>query len=146
MNFEAYAPDPMLHITNKVSIPLGEVELQAVRAQGPGGQHVNKSATAIHLRFDVRASSLPEAYKERLLALNDARITADGVVVIKAQRRRSQEKNRKDALHRLRELVRSVSSPPKKRKPTKPSKRAKQKRLDDKKRRGQIKALRRRID
>ena len=104
----------MLQITKTVNIPLAEVEITAIRSPGPGGQNVNKVATAIHLRFDIRASSLPDLFKERLLVLADHRITKDGVVVIKAARARSQEKNREDALRRLQELLKSVSSTPKK--------------------------------
>ncbi|MBD2107476.1 alternative ribosome rescue aminoacyl-tRNA hydrolase ArfB [Nodosilinea sp. FACHB-13] len=132
----------MLQITNRTAIPLSEIELSAVRSQGAGGQNVNKVATAIHLRFDINASSLSPLYKERLLNLNDSRITKEGIVIIKAQQHRTQEQNREDALDRLKGLVQSVTVTPKKRKPTKPSKTAKRKRLDSKAKRGQIKSLR----
>ncbi|HEY9654941.1 MAG TPA: alternative ribosome rescue aminoacyl-tRNA hydrolase ArfB, partial [Crinalium sp.] len=110
--------------------------------QGAGGQNVNKVATAIHLRFDVGASSLPDRYKERLLQLTDQRLTKDGVIVIKAQEHRSQEQNREEALRRLQELVKSVAIVPKRRKPSKPTRSSQRKRLDSKSKRGQIKAAR----
>ncbi|MEM7131557.1 MAG: alternative ribosome rescue aminoacyl-tRNA hydrolase ArfB [Chloroflexota bacterium] len=135
----------MLQISSRVSIPFNEIELDAVRAQGAGGQNVNKVASAIHLRFDIQASSLPELYKERLLKLTDHRITKEGVVIIKAQSNRTQEKNREEALSRLQQLIKSVMQTPKKRKPTKPSQSAKQRRLEQKKKRGQVKALRGKI-
>ena len=127
-------------------IPSGEIEISAIRAQGSGGQNVNNVSSAVHLRFDIRASSsLPEIIKERLLALNDQRITDGGVVVIKAQQHRSQELNRQDAIDRLHELVSSVSTLPRRRKPTKPTAGSKKRRLESKSQRGQIKAMRGRI-
>ncbi|MBI2726733.1 MAG: aminoacyl-tRNA hydrolase [Polaromonas sp.] len=123
-----------------------EVEFSAIRAQGAGGQNVNKVSSAIHLRFDINTSSLPDAVKARLLALNDSRITQEGVFVLKAQQHRTQEMNRSDAMDRLQEVIDSVSSPPKMRRPTKPSYGSKLRRLEGKSQRGAIKSLRGKVD
>jgi ribosome-associated protein len=136
----------MLQITQRVSIPEHEIVMEAVRSQGAGGQNVNKVASAIHLRFDIPASSLPDDYKTRLLALNDRRITGDGVLIIKAQRHRTQERNQEDALERLRLLVQSVAVVQKARKATKPTRGSQQRRLESKSKRSKIKALRGRAD
>ncbi len=136
----------MLVITPTLSLPDNEIQLEAIRAQGAGGQNVNKVSSAVHLRFDIRASSLPDIYKERLLALKDSRVTDDGVIVLKGQQFRTQLKNRDDALSRLAELIRSVTVEKKPRRATKPSKSSQQKRVDSKKKQGQTKALRRRVD
>jgi ribosome-associated protein len=132
----------MLHISNAVTIPADELEFSAIRAQGAGGQNVNKVSSAIHLRFDIKQSSLPEFYKERLLALRDSRITGGGVLVIKAQTFRTQEKNRQDALERLRSIILEATKIQKARRDTKPSRTSQRKRMDKKTKHGKNKALR----
>ncbi|MGM0631813.1 MAG: alternative ribosome rescue aminoacyl-tRNA hydrolase ArfB [Pseudomonadota bacterium] len=136
----------MLRISSNVSIPDEEIELTAIRAQGAGGQNVNKVSSAIHLRFDIKASSLPAFYQERLLQSRDSRISKDGVIIIKAQRLRTQERNREDALQRLQALIQSAGETQKPRKPTRPSRAARRKRLDNKTHRGRIKRMRNRVD
>ncbi len=136
----------MLKINDNVSIPPAEIEISAVRSQGAGGQNVNKVSTAIHIRFDVRASSaLSDNDKARVLLLRDQRISKEGIIVIKSQRFRSQDKNRSDALDKLAEMIRKALVEEKPRKPTKPSKRSKEKRLDEKIKRGRLKETRRKI-
>ena len=135
----------MLQISRNLTIPEEEIEMSAIRAQGAGGQNVNKVSSAIHLRFDIAASSLPEAWQQRLLALRDKRINKDGVVIIKAQQYRTQEKNRQDALERLRELIKSVAVVPKARRATRPTRSSQKKRLDSKTQHGKTKRLRARV-
>ena len=132
----------MLQISSHITIPSHEIEFQAIRAQGSGGQNVNKVSSAIHLRFDIKASSLPPFYKEQLLKLNDQRISKDGVVIIKAQQFRTQDKNRDDALRRLQLLIQGAGIRQKVRRPTKPTKAAKRRRVDSKTKRGKVKSLR----
>ena len=136
----------MLKISSTISIPDEEMQFQAIRAQGAGGQNVNKVSSAIHLRFDVPASSLPDFYKERLLALKDRRINSDGVIVIKAQRFRTREKNREDALQRLGDLVTNAGKVQRRRVPTRPTKGSKVRRMDEKTSRGTLKKLRGKVD
>lgn len=135
----------MLRINDRIAISEDEIEIRGVRSQGPGGQNVNKVSSAVHLRFDIRGSSLPQHYKERLLSLADKRITKDGIINIKAQQSRSREKNREMAYGRLRELIHRAGLARKKRRATKPTCGSRQRRLESKTRRGKVKLLRRNV-
>jgi len=135
----------MLNISSQISIPENEIQFEAIRAQGAGGQNVNKVSSAIHLRFDIQNSSLPDKCKEKLLAIRDQRISKNGIIVIKAQRFRSQEKNKEDGLNRLGLLILKSLTRQKKRKKTQPSKNAVKKRLEHKTKRGTLKGLRRKM-
>ncbi len=137
---------PLLQISQNIVIPDEEIDLSAIRAQGSGGQNVNKVSSAIHLRFDIKASSLPDEYKQRLLQLRDQRINKEGVIVIKARQYRTQEKNRQAALERLQEMIKNVAVVPKARKPTRPTRNSQKRRMDNKTQRGRTKALRGRVD
>lgn len=136
----------MVRLSATVELDENELEITAIRSQGAGGQNVNKVSSAIHLRFDVQASSLPDFYKERLLQYRDARISKDGVVVIKAQQYRTQEKNREDAITRLVELIQAATVVEKARRPTRPTRASQKRRVDSKTQRGKIKSLRGRVD
>ncbi len=141
-----YTDVSMLQISSHVVIPDSEIEIHAMRAQGAGGQHVNKVSSAIHLRFDIQASSLPPFYKEELLKLRDHRISDDGVITIKAQQHRSQEQNRAEALERLQLLIQSVGIPRKIRRATKPTRSSQNRRIESKKKAGRLKALRKTLE
>ncbi len=136
----------MLIISHNVTLPIHEIDMHAIRSQGAGGQNVNKVSTAIHLRFDIKTSSLPEFYKQRLLTISDSHITKNGIIIIKCQKHRSQEKNRQLAQQMLIKLIRKATTVKKPRKPTKPSRSSKQKRLNKKTQRGQTKLLRNKIE